>query len=177
VSTGQFAGGSPECFSGFQNFQSMCHSPNTDIRASQAQVGARGYQLAPCFWLFAEKHGALAAKMARESFCLLADAAHPGSGDSVDQLLDLQNRLAPAFEALFPRTRSRSETRLIDVAQTVVIEKRDQIGPLLVDARNGTAIDHKTIADPYRLGLARYLVLNALRLNYADVYRVEDCRL
>ena len=43
-----------------------------------AQNGAKGYQLALWFWLFAEKHGALAARMARESFCLLANEAQPG---------------------------------------------------------------------------------------------------
>ncbi|GJH14434.1 hypothetical protein CBA19CS11_36370 [Caballeronia novacaledonica] len=76
-----------------------------DVRGV-AQAGSRGYQLALYFWLFAEKHGALAARMARESFCLFADAAHPGSGDSVDQLLDLHNRLAHTFETISEEQRT-----------------------------------------------------------------------
>lgn len=71
-----------------------------------AQAGARGYQLALWFWLFAEKHGALAARMARESFCLLANAARPGSGDSIDELLDLENRLAHTFETISAERRT-----------------------------------------------------------------------
>lgn len=62
--------------------------------------GVRGYQLALWFWLFAEKHGTIAARMARESFCLLADAAQPSSGDRIDALLDFENRLAHSIEEI-----------------------------------------------------------------------------
>ncbi|MCC8400613.1 tryptophan leader peptide [Paraburkholderia sp. MMS20-SJTN17] len=65
-----------------------------------ARNGVRGYQLALWFWLFAEKHGSIAAKMARESFCLLADAVQASSGDRIDALLELENRLAHSLEAL-----------------------------------------------------------------------------
>ncbi|SAL45035.1 hypothetical protein AWB74_01920 [Caballeronia arvi] len=78
---------------------------SSDVR-DIAQTGARGYQLALWFWLFAEKHGALAARMARESFCLLADARHQGSGDSIDQLLDLENRIAHVFETISAEQRT-----------------------------------------------------------------------
>jgi YVTN family beta-propeller protein len=50
----------------------------------------------------------------------------------------------------------------------------------IVDPRNGTALGHKTIADPYQLGFSpdrRYLVVNALRLNYVDIYRADDLTL
>jgi YVTN family beta-propeller protein len=50
----------------------------------------------------------------------------------------------------------------------------------IVDPRTGTAIGHKTIADPYQLGFSpdhRYLVVNALRLNYVDIYRADDLTL
>ena len=68
--------------------------------------GVRGYQLALWFWLFAEKHGTIAAKMVRESLCLLADARQPSSGDKIDALLDFENRLAHSVEDLSvePRT-------------------------------------------------------------------------
>jgi hypothetical protein len=65
-----------------------------------ARCGVRGYQLAMWFWFFAEKHGTIAAKMVRESFCLIADAAQPSSGDKIDALLDLENRLAHSIEAI-----------------------------------------------------------------------------
>jgi hypothetical protein len=65
-----------------------------------AQNGVKGYQLALWFWLFAEKHGTIAARMARESFCLLADAAQPASGDAIDALLDMANRLARSVETI-----------------------------------------------------------------------------
>ena len=70
-----------------------------DVEAT-AQNGVKGYQLALWFWLFAEKHGTIAARMARESFCLLADAAQPSSGDAIDALLDLENRVAHSVEAI-----------------------------------------------------------------------------
>ncbi|VWC00664.1 MULTISPECIES: YncE family protein [Burkholderia] len=50
----------------------------------------------------------------------------------------------------------------------------------VVDPLTGTALGHKTIADPYQLGFSpdhRYLVVNALRLNYVDVYRADDLAL
>jgi hypothetical protein len=71
-----------------------------------AQNGVKGYQLALWFWLFAEKHGAIAARMARETFCLLADAAQTSSGDTIDALLDLENRLAHSVEAISAEQRT-----------------------------------------------------------------------
>jgi DNA-binding beta-propeller fold protein YncE len=50
----------------------------------------------------------------------------------------------------------------------------------IVDPRTGTALGHKTVADPYQLGFTpdrKYLVINALRLNYVDVYRADDLTL
>lgn len=71
-----------------------------------AQNGVKGYQLALWFWLFAEKHGTIAARMARETFCLLADAAQPSSGDAIDALLDQENRLAYSVEAISAEQRT-----------------------------------------------------------------------
>jgi hypothetical protein len=68
--------------------------------------GVRGYQLALWFWLFAEKHGTIAARMVRESFCLLAEAAQQASGDSIDALLDFENRLAHSIEEISSEARS-----------------------------------------------------------------------
>ncbi|PRY06661.1 tryptophan leader peptide [Paraburkholderia sp. BL25I1N1] len=62
--------------------------------------GVRGYQLALWFWLFAEKHGTIAARMVRESFCLFAEEAQPSSGERIDALLDFENRLAHSIEGI-----------------------------------------------------------------------------
>ncbi|KAA0998188.1 tryptophan leader peptide [Paraburkholderia panacisoli] len=62
--------------------------------------GVQGYQLALWFWLFAEKHGTISARMVRESFCLLAEAAQPSSGDRINALLDFENRLAHSIEGI-----------------------------------------------------------------------------
>lgn len=58
----------------------------------------------------------------------------------------------------------------------------DAIGNALfmVDPRLGTALGHATIADPYQLGFTpdyRYLVVNALRLNYVDFYDAVTLKL
>ncbi|MFM0206329.1 YncE family protein [Paraburkholderia sediminicola] len=50
----------------------------------------------------------------------------------------------------------------------------------IVDPRTGTALGQKVIADPYQLGFTpdhKYLVVNALRLDYVDVYRADDLSL
>jgi len=44
--------------------------------------------------------------MARETFCLLADAAQPSSGDTIDALLDLENQLAHSVEAISAEQRT-----------------------------------------------------------------------
>lgn len=81
-----------------------------------AQNGVKGYQLALWFWLFAEKHGTIAARMARETFCLLADAAQPASGDAIDALLDTENRLARSVEAISAEQRTfRQEGLLVEL--------------------------------------------------------------
>ena len=71
-----------------------------------ARQGARGYQLALWFWLFAEKHGAIAAKMARDAFCALANQTSAGLGDSTEKLVDLENRLAHLFEGISAEQRT-----------------------------------------------------------------------
>ena len=64
-----------------------------------AQSATKGYQLALWFWVFAEKHGVVAARMARDSFCLLADEVQPSTGNVLDHLIELQNRLIQSFDA------------------------------------------------------------------------------
>lgn len=66
---------------------------------SSAQSAATAYQLGLWIWLFADRHGVVAAKMARDAFCLLSDEAQPSTGDVLDNLLELENRLVHEFEA------------------------------------------------------------------------------
>ncbi|MBC8737110.1 tryptophan leader peptide [Paraburkholderia sp. UCT31] len=78
------------------NAPGIVFAPRVD---TTAQSAAKGYQLALWFWLFAEKHGGTAAKMTRDSFCLLAADAQPALGDVLDNLVELENRLVHSFEA------------------------------------------------------------------------------
>ncbi|MEA3104214.1 tryptophan leader peptide [Caballeronia mineralivorans] len=64
-----------------------------------AQSASKGYHLALWFWVFAEKHGVIAARMARDTFCLLADEAEPSTGDVLDNLIGLENRLIQSFDS------------------------------------------------------------------------------
>ncbi len=50
----------------------------------------------------------------------------------------------------------------------------------MVDPVTGESLGHATIADPYQLGYTpdqRYLMVNALRLDFVDIYRADDLRL
>ena len=71
-----------------------------------AQSATKGYALALWFWLFAEKHGVVAARMARDTFCLLADEAQPSTGEVLDNLIELENRLIQSFDATPAEQRS-----------------------------------------------------------------------
>ncbi len=112
-----------------------------------------------------------------------ADAATPAlaivmnSGEASVSVIDMATRKVirtlptlrePSHWALTP---DRSKLYIADASGNAIF---------IVDARNGTSIGHKIIADPYQLGFTpdhRYLVVNALRLNYVDVYRADDLSL
>src|SRR6202051_1834544 len=78
-------------------------APNVE---NTAQSATKGYQLALWFWLFAEKHGVVAARMARDTFCLLANEAQSSTGDVLDNLIELENRLIQSFDATPAEQRS-----------------------------------------------------------------------
>jgi hypothetical protein len=71
-------------------------APNVE---NTAQSATKGYLLALWFWVFAEKHGVVAARMARDTFCLLADDVQPSTGEVLDNLIELVNRLIQNFDA------------------------------------------------------------------------------
>jgi hypothetical protein len=106
-----------------------------------ARNGVRGYQLALWFWLFAEKHGTIAAKMVRESLCLLADAMQPSSGARIDALLDLENRLAHSVEAISGQPRIfRFDELSVEVPTEFFLAAGFlRLAPDLPDAGNGGA--------------------------------------
>lgn len=85
------------------NASGVVFAPNVE---NTAQSATKGYQLALWFWLFAEKHGVVAARMARDTFCLLADEAQPSTGDALDNLIELENRLIQLFDATPAEQRS-----------------------------------------------------------------------
>ncbi|MGA7817583.1 tryptophan leader peptide [Caballeronia sp.] len=78
------------------NAPGVVFAPNVE---NPAQSATKGYQLALWFWVFAEKHGVVAARMARDTFCLLADEVQPSTGDVLDNLIELENRLIQSFDA------------------------------------------------------------------------------
>jgi hypothetical protein len=76
--------------------QDVVFAPNVE---NTAQSATKGYLLALWFWVFAEKHGVVAARMARDTFCLLAEDAQPSTGEVLDNLIELENRLIQSFDA------------------------------------------------------------------------------
>ncbi len=50
----------------------------------------------------------------------------------------------------------------------------------ILDPSTGAVLGHKRVADPYQLGFTpdgQYLIINALRLDYVDIYRAGDLAL
>lgn len=85
------------------NVSGVVFAPNIE---NTAQSASKGYLLALWFWVFAEKHGVVAARMARDTFCLLADEAQPSTGDALDTLIELENRIIQSFDSTRPEHRS-----------------------------------------------------------------------
>ena len=99
------------------------------------------------------------------------------SGEASVSIIDMASRKVvrtlptlrePSHWALSP---DRSKLYICDASGNALF---------IVDPVTGTALGHKTIADPYQLGYTpdqRYLVVNALRLNYVDIYKPDDLSL
>ncbi|MEX3929334.1 YncE family protein [Paraburkholderia sp. BR10936] len=88
--------------------------------------------------------------------------------DSLRVIRTLPTMREPSHWALSP---DRSKLYIADASGNALF---------IVDPHTGTSLGHKIIADPYQLGFTpdrRYLVINALRINYVDVYRADDLTL
>jgi YVTN family beta-propeller protein len=99
------------------------------------------------------------------------------SGEASVSVIDMATR---QVIRTLPTLREPSHWALTPDRSKLYIADASGNALFIVDARTGTAIGHKTIADPYQLGFSpdhRYLVVNALRLNYVDIYRADDLTL
>jgi YVTN family beta-propeller protein len=99
------------------------------------------------------------------------------SGEASVSVIDMTTR---RVVRTLPTLREPSHWALTPDRSKLYIADASGNALFIVDPRTGTAIGHKTIADPYQLGFSpdhRYLVVNALRLNYVDIYRADDLTL
>jgi YVTN family beta-propeller protein len=99
------------------------------------------------------------------------------SGESSVSVIDMATR---KVVRTLPTLREPSHWALTPDRSKLYIADASGNALFIIDPRSGTAIGHKVIADPYQLGFTpdhRYLVVNALRLDYVDIYRADDLTL
>jgi YVTN family beta-propeller protein len=115
----------------------------------------------------------------------VADAAAPtpdlaivmNSGEASVSVIDMATH---QVIRTLPTLREPSHWALTPDRSKLYIADASGNALFIVDPRTGTGLGHKTIADPYQLGFSpdhRYLVVNALRLNYVDFYNANDLSL
>ncbi|MGF6837849.1 DNA-binding beta-propeller fold protein YncE [Paraburkholderia youngii] len=99
------------------------------------------------------------------------------SGEASVSVIDMTSR---AVIRTLPTMREPSHWALSPDRSKLYIADASGNALFIVDPRTGTSLGHKKIADPYQLGFTpdrRYLVINALRINYVDIYRADDLTL
>jgi YVTN family beta-propeller protein len=99
------------------------------------------------------------------------------SGEASVSVIDMASR---KVIRTLPTLREPSHWALSPDRNKLYIADASGNALFVVDPHTATAIGHKTIADPYQLGFTpdhRYLVVNALRLDYVDVYNAVDLSL
>jgi DNA-binding beta-propeller fold protein YncE len=99
------------------------------------------------------------------------------SGEASVSVIDMESR---KVVRTLPTLREPSHWALSQDRNKLYIADASGNALFIVDPHTGTALGHKVIADPYQLGFTpdhRYLVVNALRLDYVDVYRADDLSL
>jgi DNA-binding beta-propeller fold protein YncE len=99
------------------------------------------------------------------------------SGEASVSVIDMESRKVVRS---LPTLREPSHWALSQDRNKLYIADASGNAVFIVDPHTGTALGHKVIADPYQLGFTpdhRYLVVNALRLDYVDVYRADDLSL
>lgn len=70
-----------------------------------AELSARSYQLAIWFWMLGSAQGAIAARMARDAFCILCDELEDKTGNLFEALLALQDSAYAAYAESPPERR------------------------------------------------------------------------
>ncbi|MCP3725210.1 beta-propeller fold lactonase family protein [Paraburkholderia sp. CNPSo 3272] len=119
----------------------------------------------------------LALRSARASAAPASLAIVMNSGEASVSVIDMTSR---EVIRTLPTMREPSHWALSPDRNRLYIADASGNALFIVDPRNGTSLGHKVIADPYQLGFTpdhRYLVINALRINYVDVYRADDLTL
>ncbi|HEX3575757.1 MAG TPA: YncE family protein [Rhodopila sp.] len=113
----------------------------------------------------------------------IARAARPplamvmNSGEASVSVIDMTTR---AVVRTLPTLREPSHWALAPDRSKLYIADSSGNALFIVDPVNGLGLGHKTIPDPYQIGYTpdqRYMVINALRLDYVDVYRATDLTL
>jgi YVTN family beta-propeller protein len=99
------------------------------------------------------------------------------SGEASVSVIDMTSR---KVVRTLPTLREPSHWALSQDRNKLYIADASGNALFIVDPRTGMALGQKVIADPYQLGFTpnyRYLVVNALRLDYVDIYRADDLSL
>ena len=99
------------------------------------------------------------------------------SGEASVSVIDMTTR---KVTRTLPTLREPSHWALSPDRSKLYIADASGNALFIVDPLTGTALGHKTIADPYQLGYTpdqRYLVINALRLDFVDIYHASDLSL
>src|ERR1700756_1404941 len=112
----------------------------------------------------------------------LARAATPlamvmNSGEASVSVIDMTTR---EVVRTLPTLREPSHWALSPDRSKLYIADAGGNALFIVDPVNGTGLGHKIVPDPYQIGYTpdqKYMVINALRLDYVDVYRAGDLTL
>lgn len=110
----------------------------------------------------------------------LADSGAPpvaivlNSGEGTVSVIDTATRQVIGTE---PAYREPSHWALTPDRQRLLVADASGNALFIYDPRTGATMGHKRIADPYQIGYTpnnRYFVVNALRLDFVDVYDGAD---
>jgi DNA-binding beta-propeller fold protein YncE len=99
------------------------------------------------------------------------------SGEASVSVIDMASR---KIVRTLPTLREPSHWALSPDRSKLYIADASGNALFIVDPLTGVGLGHKTVSDPYQLGYTpdqKYLVINALRLDYVDVYRAADLSL
>jgi YVTN family beta-propeller protein len=99
------------------------------------------------------------------------------SGEASVSVIDMTTR---KVVRTLPTLREPSHWALSPDRSKLYIADASGNALFIVDPVTGTSLGHKVIADPYQIGYTpdqRYLVVNAFRIDYVDIYNSRDLSL